>query len=86
MKLECCYCVHIFFVVNPQFSEADIALYTKRLENGYDLHDPHYEEWLCWKSISPDPPGMYMDYNECQCECYSKPMIYPMEYSLSHTQ
>lgn len=42
-------CMYFSIVVNPQFSEAEITLYSKRLENGYDLHDPRYEQWLHWK-------------------------------------
>ena len=64
MQFEGCYCAH-FLVVNLQFSEAEIALYTKRLENGYDLHDLHYEKWLCWRgdgNVSPDPPAKGMDH------------------------
>ena len=53
-----------FIVVNPQFSEAELALYTKRFENGYDLHDARYEEWLNWKSdeiISSGPFSKHIE-------------------------
>ena len=52
-----------FIVVNPQFSEAELALYTKRFENGYDLHDARYEEWLNWKSDEIISSGPFSKHN-----------------------
>ncbi len=51
-------------LVDPQFSEKEITLFTKRFENGYDLRDPRYEDWLHWMSedVSPDPPSKSNEY------------------------
>ena len=52
----------MFYSVDPQFSEEEVALFTKRFDNGYDLHDSRYEEWLSWRTISPGPPSKHIPY------------------------
>lgn len=40
------YDIHVLILPECQFSAADHAKFSHRLEEGYDLLDPKYEEWL----------------------------------------